>query len=66
MNEQTWDREDLDDMDDEMTVDLGGPCWIDGTDVDPQSGLCAKGHDDLDRSEDDAVARAEIAVEAGR
>ena len=50
MSEITWTA-DLDDMDDEMTVDLAGPCSIDGTDVDPDTGLCAEGHDDLDRAD---------------
>ena len=41
----------LDDPDDPMTVDLAGKCSICGADVDAESGVCANGHDDVDRAD---------------
>ena len=46
---QTWGPEDLDDPDDPMLA-TDGPCAIDGTAV-GADGVCAKGHDDLDRAD---------------
>ena len=43
--------DDLEDPQDPMTVGLGGPCSACGAPVDPATGLCAGGHDDLDRAD---------------
>ena len=44
------DVRELDDSDDPMTVHLVGPCSVCRTPVDAD-GLCAQGHDDLDRAD---------------
>jgi hypothetical protein len=47
-----WDVRELVDADDPMEVGLSGPCSIDGMSVNPVSGVCSNGHDDLDRAAD--------------
>jgi hypothetical protein len=40
----------LDDPADPHAVDLAGRCSLCGADVDPATGVCRNGHDDLDRA----------------
>lgn len=57
------DDPELDDPEDPSTVDLAGLCGICGSPVDPATGVCGQGHDDLDRADAAALlARAGLAL----
>lgn len=59
---QAWGPDDLDDIDDEMTA-TDVPCAICQAEIDPATGVCAEGHDDLDRADADRIEAANIAAE---